>query len=151
AGPEHSSARMERFLQLCANGNMQVVYPSTGAQVFHLLRRQVKRNFRKPLILMTPKSMLRPATSYVDEMITGSFREVIDDPYFDNHKEQRKSVSRVIFCCGKFYHELAARREARQRYDTAIIRIEQLYPLHGDLLKEIVGRYPGKAQQIWAQ
>ncbi|MGD9690280.1 MAG: 2-oxoglutarate dehydrogenase E1 component [Phycisphaerales bacterium] len=151
AGPEHSSARMERFLQLCANENMEVVYPSTGAQVFHMLRRQVKRSFRKPLIVMTPKSMLRPPTSRMDELVTGRFREVIDDPHFEAHKEQRKSVSRVMLCSGKFYHELHARREATKRHDTALVRIEQLYPLHVEQLREVIGRYPARSQFIWAQ
>lgn len=151
AGPEHSSARLERFLQLCAGDNMQVVYPSTGAQIFHLLRRQVKRNFRKPLIVMTPKSMLRPQTSRMDELVHGRFCEVLDDPWFEANKDKRKAVSRVILCSGKVYHELAARREEIGRRDTAIVRIEQLYPLHAGMLSEVDGRYPAKAERLWVQ
>ncbi len=151
AGPEHSSARLERFLQLCADDNMQVIYPSTGAQIFHALRRQARRNFRKPLIVMTPKSMLRLPTSRMDDLVTGRFEEIIDDPHFVRHKEARRQVSRVLFCTGKFYHELEKRRDDLKRFDTAIIRIEQYYPFHHDLAKEIMGRYPAKVRRYWAQ
>jgi 2-oxoglutarate dehydrogenase E1 component len=151
AGPEHSSARLERFLQLCADDNLQVVYPSTGAQIFHLLRRQVRRNFRKPLVVMTPKSMLRPMTSRVDELVDGRFMEVLDDPRFAGKDGDRKAVTRVVLCCGKVYHELAARRDLLKRTDLALVRIEQLYPLHGDLLKSILAKYPAKAELAWCQ
>jgi len=151
AGPEHSSARLERFLQLCADDNMQVIYPSTGAQIFHALRRQTKRSFRKPLIVMTPKSMLRLPTSRIDDLANGKFEELIDDPYFVSHKDARRQVSRVVLCTGKFYHELAKRRDELKRFDTALVRIEQYYPFHHDLAKEIMGRYPTKVSRYWVQ
>ncbi len=151
AGPEHSSARMERFLQLCGNGNMQVVYPTVASQIFHLFRRQVKRSFRKPLIVMTPKSLLRVATSTIDELTHGSFREVIDDPRFVETPASKGGVKRVIFCTGKVYFELAERRDAIARDDLAIIRIEQLYPLHVDLFKAINASYPAAAERVWVQ
>ncbi len=155
AGPEHSSARMERFLQLCAGDNMQVVYPSTAAQVFHLFRRQVKRPFRKPLIVMTPKSMLRTPTSSIDELITGSgggFRELLDDPAMIQRGDTaRKGVKRVILCSGKIYHELAERRDEINRGDVAIVRFEQLYPFHEKLAREILTAYPESAEWVWVQ
>ena len=161
-GPEHSSARLERFLQLCGDDNYQVVYPSTAAQVFHLLRRQVRRPFRKPLVVMTPKSMLRVNTSVVRELVEGRFQELIDDPAFDpslaagdkdraDREASRKQVSRVIFCSGKFFHELRERRDAIGRRDVAIVRVEQLYPLHEQMLRDILGRYPAGAEVVWAQ
>jgi len=150
AGPEHSSARLERFLLLCANDNMQVVHPSTGAQMFHLLRRQVKRNFRKPLVILTPKSMLRTNTSTIDELVTGRFQEMIDDPACESGQIPRAGVKRVILCSGKFYHELADRRDKLARKDTALVRVEQFYPLHRDLLIKTLAKYP-KADLIWAQ
>jgi 2-oxoglutarate dehydrogenase E1 component len=150
AGPEHSSARLERFLQLCANDNMQVVYPSTGAQVFHLFRRQVRRAFRKPLIVMTPKSLLRVPTSTIRELTAGSFREVLDDPVFEGGAD-RAGVTRVLLCTGKIYFELAERREKTRRTDVALIRVEQLYPLHERLLAEILARYPAGAERVWVQ
>ena len=155
AGPEHSSARLERFLLLCADDNMQVVYPSTGPQLFHLLRRQVRRNFRKPLIVMTPKSLLRVPTGTIDELVTGRFQEVIDDPAFGGSplrgESSRDSVKRVILCSGKVYFELAERREKLHRTDLAIVRVEQFYPLHTKLLSEILARYPKGAERVWVQ
>ena len=150
AGPEHSSARMERFLKLCAADNMQVVYPSTGPQVFHVLRRQTKRHFRKPLIVCTPKSMLRVPTGSIDELMTGRFQELIDDPRFVAGAD-RKKVTRVILCSGKFYHELAERRDQAGRDDVALIRVEQIYPFHTALFKEITASYPAKAELCYAQ
>ncbi|MDX2148774.1 MAG: 2-oxoglutarate dehydrogenase E1 component [Planctomycetota bacterium] len=150
AGPEHSSARLERFLLLCADDNMEVVYPSTAAQTFHMYRRIVKRKFRKPLIVMTPKSMLRVPTSSAEELISGSFQEVIDDVTMSSD-EQRKKVKRVILCSGKFYHELHERRLASQRYDVAIVRLEQLYPLHESLLASTLAKYPASAEKVWSQ
>ncbi len=149
AGPEHSSCRIERFLLLCANDNMQVVYPSTGPQMFHLLRRQVRRNFRKPLIIATPKSMLRTATGTIDELVSGRFQEVIDDPKFAG--ADTKGVKRVMLCSGKIYFELAERRDKTGRADTAIVRVEQLYPMHSSMLKEIIARYPKGAELVWCQ
>lgn len=152
AGPEHSSARLERFLVLCAENNMIVAYPSTGAQIFHLLRRQVKAGYRKPLIVMTPKSMLRPVTSTIDELMHSSFLEIIDDPMFVTGGADRKKVSRVVLCSGKIYHELTKRRKETSATDTAIVRVEQLYPLHADLLAKTLGAYPNKSKSVvWMQ
>jgi 2-oxoglutarate dehydrogenase E1 component len=150
AGPEHSSARLERFLLLCGNDNLQVAYPTTAAQIFHLLRRQVRRNFRKPLIVMTPKSLLRTPTSTIDELTAGSFREMIDDPAFAGPAE-RKGVKRVILCSGKVYWELAERRGKLGRKDLAIIRVEQLYPFHAEMLRGILAGYPRSAEMVWCQ
>lgn len=150
AGPEHSSARMERFLKLCAGDNMQVVYPSTASQTFHVLRRQMRRDFRKPLILFTPKSMLRVPTSTIDELMDGRFQELIDDPRFVAGAD-RKKVTQVVLCTGKFYHELAGRRDETGREDVALVRVEQLYPFHTKLFQEITARYPAKAEIAFAQ
>jgi 2-oxoglutarate dehydrogenase E1 component len=150
AGPEHSSARLERFLLLCANDNIEVVYPSTGPQMFHLLRRQVRRKFRKPLICLTPKSMLRVATGSIDELVTGRFQEVIDDPKFAGGASA-KDVKRVVLCSGKVYFELADRRDKIGRGDIAIVRVEQFYPLHAAALKDIINRYPKNAELVWCQ
>jgi 2-oxoglutarate dehydrogenase E1 component len=150
AGPEHSSARLERFLQLCANQNLQVVNPSTGAQCFHMFRRQLKQAFRKPLVVMTPKSMLRIATSSIDELTRGHFENLLDDPAFVAGKD-RKGVSRVILCSGKIYFELAARREALGRHDIAIVRVEQMYPFDTELAKKILAKYPKQAEKVYVQ
>ncbi len=151
-GPEHSSARAERFLKLCAGENMQVIYPSTAAQIFHALRRQVRRPFRKPLIVLTPKSMLRTATSKIDELVSGRFNEILDDPKFDaGDAPPRAKVKRVTLCSGKFYWELAARRDALGQDDHAIVRIEQVYPFHTEMFTEILRRYPNKTTLHWAQ
>jgi 2-oxoglutarate dehydrogenase E1 component len=152
AGPEHSSARLERFLQLCANENMEVVNPTSGAQLFHLFRRHLKRPFRKPLVVMTPKSMLRDQAyaSPVEDLVSGSFREIIDDPALADGDAAR-SVRQVLLCSGKIACELSARRDALRRLDTAIIRVEQLYPLHVDLLRSILARYPKPAAVTWVQ
>jgi 2-oxoglutarate dehydrogenase E1 component len=144
-GPEHSSARLERFLSLCADENMEVVYPSTGAQVFHMLRRQMLRKFRKPLVVMTPKKYLRFESSNIAELSQGGFRHLIDDTV------KPAGVSRVIYCSGKIYHELHERRTALGRDDVAIVRVEQLYPFHTAMAKEIDGRYPRSAKRLWVQ
>ncbi len=149
AGPEHSSARLERFLLLCGNDNMQVVNCSTAAQFFHVLRRQVKRNFRKPLVCMTPKSMLRVPTSTYDELATGRFCELLDDPAFAG--KDRTGVTRVVFCSGKIYHEMNERRKALARTDVAIVRLEQFYPFHADMAREILSAYPKNAERVWVQ
>ncbi|MFA6046618.1 MAG: 2-oxoglutarate dehydrogenase E1 component [Phycisphaerales bacterium] len=152
AGPEHSSAKLERFLQLCADDNMQVCYPSTGAQTFHMLRRQVKRGFRKPLIVMTPKSMLRVPTSTIDELMSGSFKDIFDDPAFDTKGGlDRKGVKRVVFCSGKVYHELAERVKVLAKKDIALVRIEQLYPFNTELAKSIIAKYPKGSEMVYAQ
>lgn len=147
-GPEHSSARLERFLQMCAGENMEVVSPTTGAQIFHLLRRQALRNFRKPLIVMSPKRFLRLDTSTVDELTKGAFQHVIDDPTM---KGEVRGVKRVIYCTGKIFHELAEKRAASGRSDVAIIRIEQLYPFHAPMAREIDARYPASIPRVWVQ
>jgi 2-oxoglutarate dehydrogenase E1 component len=154
AGPEHSSCRLERFLLLCADDNIQVVNPSTAAQTFHVLRRQVVRPFRKPLIMPSPKRMLRVTTSNIEEFTTGTFREMLDDPAFEAKGGgglDRKAVSRVILCSGKVYYELAERRKATGRKDIALIRIEQLYPFHQAMMSEILNRYPKKAELLYVQ
>jgi len=146
-GAEHSSARIERFLQLCADNNMVVVYPTTPAQMFHVLRRQIKQAFRKPLILFTPKSLLRHprCISTVEELSTGLFHEVISD------LTVQSSVRRVLICSGKIYFDLIEEREKRGITDTVIIRIEQLYPLRIDLLDDELSRCPNDSSFVWVQ
>ncbi len=151
-GPEHSSARIERFLQLAAGGNIQVVNPTTPAQYFHLLRRQarrVARDIRKPLVVFTPKSLLRHASavSTVDELTTAGFQEVI--PEREAIDEQR--VSRILLCAGKIYFDLAAARAGRKLENAAIIRIEQLYPFPYVQLQRELRRYPLSAEILWVQ
>ncbi len=148
-GAEHSSARLERFLQLCAEQNIQVCVPTTPAQIYHLLRRQMVRPYRKPLVVMSPKSLLRHrmATSSLDEISQGSFQTVIpeQDPL------DPEQVLRVIFCTGKVYYDLLEARRARGQGNTAIIRIEQLYPFPKKQFAEVVGRYPHADELIWCQ
>jgi len=146
-GPEHSSARLERFLQLCANDNMQVANPTTPAQYFHLLRRQIKAPFRKPLILMTPKSLLRhpSAVSSLKDLTHGRFSPVLDDA------EATTSAKKVIFCSGKIYYQLVARRQQINADDTAIIRVEMLHPFPEKALEEVVGRYKKAKDWVWVQ
>ena len=148
-GPEHSSARMERFLTLCAEGNMQVVNATTAAQYFHLLRRQVRREVRKPLVVMTPKSKLRAKDAYssIDELIRGSFREVIDDDTISD--EEAKTIKRVILATGKVAFDAIAKREATGA-QVAVIRVEQLYPFPAEQIAPAVGRY-GDAEVVWLQ
>jgi len=152
AGSEHSSARPERFLTLCADYNIQVCSPTTGAQVFHMLRRQVARNFRKPLVVMTPKGLLRVPTSNIEELTTGSFQELLDDTAFTGKDAwDRKGVKRVCYCGGKMYHELAERRRLLGRRDVALLRVEQLYPFHAEMAKKIDALYPKNATRAWVQ
>jgi 2-oxoglutarate dehydrogenase E1 component len=143
-GPEHSSARLERFLQLCAEDNMQVCNFTTPASLFHALRRQIKRNFRKPLIVMTPKSLLRhpQAVSTMEDFTTGRFQDVLDDPLGDP-----KSVRRLILCSGKVYYDLAAKRPD----DAAIIRLEQLYPWPEEQLNAVLKPYHKSQTIAWVQ
>lgn len=145
-GPEHSSARLERFLQLCAEDNWQVAYPSTAANHFHMLRRQVLRKFRKPLVLMTPKGMLRDRrmASSLEELANGGVQEILPDP------AAPAQASRLILCTGKVYYDLEAHRAANKIEDVAIVRIEQLYPLHLEKLKAATAPYR-KARIIWCQ
>ncbi len=146
-GPEHSSARIERFLQLAALNNTQIVNATTPAQYFHLLRRQALRKIKKPLILFTPKSLLRlPAcTSALEELTSGQFEEVIDDPKKPN------KPSRVLFCSGRVYYDLLEQREKRNRPDIAIVRIEQLYPIHQGKLDAILSKYANCSDRRWVQ
>jgi 2-oxoglutarate dehydrogenase E1 component len=145
-GPEHSSARLERFLQLCAEGNMRVAYPSTPAQYFHVLRRQSSMYERRPLVLMQPKSLLRlpEAASKLSDLTSGGFRPVIDDPVAS---QTREAITRLVFCTGKIYYELAARRAPF----VAIVRVEELYPWPGTEIAQIVDLYPAIEEVVWAQ
>ena len=147
-GSEHSSARMERYLQLCSRDNMIVADVTTPANFFHLLRRQMKWDFRKPLIVFTPKSLLRhpKVVSGKAELATGQFQEVIDDTTVD-----KKKVKQVVFVTGKFYYDLLEYREANNRNDVALVRVEQLFPLPEAQLKEVIASYPDDARMMWAQ
>ena len=148
-GPEHSSARIERFLQLCAEDNMQVLVPSTPAQAYHMLRRQMIRPMRRPLIVMTPKSLLRHrlAVSTLEELSAGTFLPVIDEiDELDTEK-----VTRVVFCSGKVYYDLLERRREENIDHIAIVRLEQLYPFPYDEMKEVVGRYSNATEFVWCQ
>ncbi len=149
-GPEHSSARLERFLQLCAEENMQVCNLTTPAQFFHALRRQIHRGFRKPLVIMTPKSLLRSedAVSRSEDFTNSRFYEILDDPA----AKDPAAIRRLIFCSGKVYYDLLrGRTEAGQDGSTAIVRIEQLYPLHTEKLRRIAARYPNVQRFVWCQ
>ena len=148
-GPEHSSARPERFLQLCANNNMQVVNPTSPAQMFHLLRRQIKRSFRKPLIVLTPKSLLRhpKVVSSVDEFVSGRFNVVLDDPAVSDPSK----IKRLLLCSGKVYYDLVAHKERIGREDVAVVRIEQLYPLPQRELADIIQRYANVHETVWVR
>jgi len=148
-GPEHSSARMERFLQLCAEDNIQVLYPTTPAQIFHLLRRQVKRNFRKPAVVMSPKSLLRHrlVTSTRSELTSSGFQEILDDP----SKVNPDGVRRLLLCSGKVFYDLHEERERRKLEDVAIVRVEQIYPLHEARLAEVLAKYSRAATVAWVQ
>jgi 2-oxoglutarate dehydrogenase E1 component len=151
-GPEHSSARIERFLSLCAENNMQVANCTTPAQYFHLLRRQMyggpdRRGTRKPLVVFTPKSLLRHprAVSRTQEFTTGGFIEIIDDTV------DPANVSRVVFCSGKVYYDLLAAREERKAEHVALARLEQLYPFASQQAADILARYAPSAEVVWAQ
>ncbi|MCX7930722.1 MAG: multifunctional oxoglutarate decarboxylase/oxoglutarate dehydrogenase thiamine pyrophosphate-binding subunit/dihydrolipoyllysine-residue succinyltransferase subunit [Chlorobi bacterium] len=147
-GPEHSSARLERYLQLCGDENMFVCFLTTPAQLFHALRRQVVAPWRKPLVLMTPKGYLRKVASPLAELVSGHYCEILDDMDI----RDTKRVERVILCSGMFYYELAAeRRRAGLDDSVAIIRIEQLYPLATEQLERVLARYPSAQQIVWAQ
>jgi multifunctional 2-oxoglutarate metabolism enzyme len=147
-GPEHSSARLERFLTLCAEDNMQVANATTAAQYFHLLRRQMLRDTRKPLVVFTPKSLLRAraARSPIEELTRGSFEEVLDDP----RVADPAAVRRVVLCSGKIGQEALAERDKRGA-PVAVVRVEQLYPWPYDRLDEVVARYPAAQELVWLQ
>ena len=146
-GSEHSSARIERYLQLCAEDNMTVTNCTTPANFYHLLRRQMKRNFRKPLIVFTPKSLLRhpKVVNTIEDLATGEFQEVIDDTLAPS------KVTKLVFCMGKFYYDLLAEREILEREDIALVRIEQLFPLHLEKIQRVIDRYPSVKEYVWAQ
>lgn len=147
-GAEHSSGRMERFLQLCAKDNMYVADITTPANMFHILRRQMKANFRKPLIIFTPKSLLRHSKviSTKEEFATGSFQPVLDDPDANVDK-----VTSLVFCTGKFYYDLLNFKEENNRDDVALVRIEQLFPLPISIIKEMMEKYKNAEDVVWAQ
>jgi 2-oxoglutarate dehydrogenase E1 component len=146
-GSEHSSARMERYLQLCGVDNMTVADCTTPANFFHLLRRQMKRDFRKPLIVFTPKSLLRhpKAVSSLNEFVSGEFNEVIDDTI------KPEKVKKLVLCTGKFYYDLLAERENLNNTEVALVRVEQLFPLHLEKIQEVINKYPNVKEYIWAQ
>lgn len=148
-GPEHSSARLERFLQLCAEHNMQVCVPSTPAQMFHMIRRQMMRAYRKPLIVMTPKSLLRHkfSVSPLSELSNGRFEVIIPD----SAKIEPKAIKRIVFCSGKVYYDLDEAREVHDLGSVAIVRIEQLYPFPIDQYAEVLATYPNADDVVWCQ
>ena len=147
-GPDHSSARIERYLQMCAENNMTVARPSTPASYFHLLRRQAYARPRRPLVVFTPKAMLRlrGATSEVDDFTRGKFEPVIDD----TRLADKSKVKRVVFCSGKIYYDLVGELDKQQNTEIAVVRLEQLYPLAAAELTSLVATYP-EAELMWAQ
>jgi 2-oxoglutarate dehydrogenase E1 component len=147
-GPEHSSARLERFLQLCAFKNIQVCVPSTPSQIFHLLRQQAKRNLRKPLVIFSPKSLLRnpDAVSTLEDLTNGTYELVINDG-----DDEESEIKRVVMCSGKLYYDLKTKQRELEDKTTALIRIEQLYPFPYDELEDAIKKYPNVSEFIWAQ
>ncbi len=147
-GPEHSSGRIERFMEACADDNIQVVNCTTPANFFHVLRRQLKRNFRKPLVVFTPKSLLRSAqcVSKLEEFTDGKFNEVIDDQFV-----KAADVKRVLFCSGKIYYDLLEKQQTDKRKDVAVVRLEQLYPMPYDQLEAIQSKYKNATEFVWVQ
>ena len=148
-GAEHSSARMERYLQMCAKHNMFVADCTTPANFFHLLRRQMKTTFRKPLIVFTPKSLLRhpQAVSKIEDLTNGQFQEILDDP----NVTDKKAIKSLVFCTGKVYYDIIAKREELERNDVAVVRLEQIFPLATEQIKEIIASYPNVDDYVWAQ
>ncbi len=148
-GAEHSSARMERYLQLCAKHNMYIADVTTPANFFHLMRRQLKTEFRKPLVVFSPKSLLRhpDVVSSVDDLANGHFQEVIDDPKVAD----KKAIKTLVFCTGKVYYDIIAQRQELDRTDVAVVRLEQLFPLAIDQIKAIIASYPNVDDFVWAQ
>ncbi len=147
-GPEHSSARIERFMELCADSNIQVVNCTTPANFFHVLRRQLHREFRKPLIVFTPKSLLRNpmCVSPIADFTKGKFQELIDDSFVTE-----KSVKRVLFCSGKIYYDLLEKQQTDKRKDVAIVRIEQLYPTPMAAMQKVKAKYSNSTEFFWVQ
>ncbi|HLP77062.1 MAG TPA: 2-oxoglutarate dehydrogenase E1 component, partial [Candidatus Paceibacterota bacterium] len=148
-GPEHSSARLERFLALGVEDNIQVVYPSTPAQYFHCLRRQALRSWRKPLVVMTPKSLLRhpKVISDLEELSNGKFQRILPDKL----NKPAEDIRRILLCSGKIYFELEEHRSDARRDDVAILRLEQLYPLKPEMLDAALGRYREGTPAFWVQ
>jgi len=148
-GPEHSSARLERFLQLCAEENLQICVPSTPSQMFHMIRRQMLRAYRKPLIVMTPKSLLRHkfSVSPLTDLSSGRFELILED----TGPAEKSRVSRVVFCSGKVYYDLAEACQVQGITDTGLVRIEQLYPFPIDRYAEVIGSYPNASEIVWCQ
>ena len=148
-GPEHSSARLERFLQLCAEQNMQVCFPSTSAQMFHMLRRQMLRPYRKPLIVMSPKSLLRRklSSSPIGDLVNGKFQTVIDEI----DELDREQVTRLLVCSGKVYFDLLEQRRESEIKNIAIARIEQLYPFPREDVRALINQYANLNEIVWVQ
>jgi 2-oxoglutarate dehydrogenase E1 component len=148
-GPEHSSARLERYLQLCADDNLQVAYPTTAAQIFHLMRRQVRRPFRKPLVVMSPKSLLRlgAASSVIEDLTVGAFQPVLRDPV----EADPESVTTIALCSGKVFYDLAKEREARADLRVTAARVEELYPFPEKELRALLDAYPNARDVVWLQ
>jgi 2-oxoglutarate dehydrogenase E1 component len=151
-GPEHSSARLERYMQLCAELNMQVCVPSTPAQIFHLLRRQMLRSVRKPLIVMTPKSLLRhkDAVSSLDDLARGGFQTILGEAGNADEIDPKK-VKRAVFCCGKIYYDLLAARREKKQGDVALLRLEQPYPFPEKVFAAEMKKYPNAREVVWCQ
>jgi len=147
-GPEHSSGRIERFLTLCAENNFQVVNVTNPANMFHVLRRQLKREFRKPLVIFTPKSLLRlpEAVSDLIEFTKGGFQELIDDTSAEVDK-----IKKIVFCSGKIYYDLLAEKRKLKNKDLAIIRLEQIYPLPKNQIEQIIAKYKNANNLMWVQ
>ncbi len=148
-GPEHSSARLERYLQLCAENNLQVCYPTTPAQYFHLLRRQVQPGMERPLIVMTPKSLLRlpAASSTIDDLANGGFRPVIDDA----EVADPSAVKKIVLCSGKVYYDLVDARKKSPEPGVAVVRLEQFYPFPLRSIQQTLARYENARELVWAQ
>ncbi|HEY6216130.1 MAG TPA: hypothetical protein VIW74_05670, partial [Pyrinomonadaceae bacterium] len=148
-GPEHSSARLERYLQLCAENNLQVCYPTTPAQYFHLLRRQVRPGMERPLVVMTPKSLLRlpAAASSIDDLSNGGFQPLIDDAEISD----RDAVKRIVMCSGKVYYDLIDARRKTDDRRVAIVRLEQFYPFPLKSIRDMLSSYPNANELVWAQ
>jgi len=148
-GPEHSSARLERYLQLCAENNLQVCYPTTPAQYFHLLRRQVRPGMERPLVIMTPKSLLRlpAAASSIDDLASGGFQPLIDDSEISD----REAVKKIVLCSGKVFYDLIDARKKTENRNVAVVRMEQFYPFPLTSIRETLAKYPNAGQLVWAQ
>ncbi|HEX3273935.1 MAG TPA: hypothetical protein VHR43_03700, partial [Gemmatimonadales bacterium] len=149
-GPEHSSARLERFLQLAAEGNLRVANPTTPAQYFHLLRRQARRTRQRPLVIMTPKSLLRlpQAASRIEDLAEGRWQPVIDDAWA---AERAGDITRLVLCTGKVYYDLAAEAEKLTANRPAVVRLEQLYSFPWSEMRELLARYPRLEELVWVQ